>query len=112
VTQLSQREQELIEKRAHLDPDDQDDREQLCLFDAELFASPTLFIDNAIDERAQTGPARLDNIHRELDAAVAAAYGWPVDRSDDEILARLFELNQERAGTVKGASAAERVAAD
>ena len=43
-------------------------------------------------------PAWLDNLHRELDAAVAAAYGWPADLSDDEILARLFELNQARAG--------------
>src|SRR5690606_24284287 len=33
-------------------------------------------------------PAWLDNIHRELDEAVAAAYGWPADLSDDEILAR------------------------
>ena len=43
-------------------------------------------------------PAWLDNIHKELDAAVAAAYGWPTDLSDDEILKRLFELNQQRAG--------------
>ncbi len=43
-------------------------------------------------------PAWLDHIHKELDAAVAAAYGWPADLSDDEILARLFALNQERAG--------------
>jgi hypothetical protein len=42
-------------------------------------------------------PAWLDNLHRELDAAVAAAYGWPVDLADDEVLARLFALNQERA---------------
>ena len=43
-------------------------------------------------------PAWLDNLHQELDAAVAAAYGWPADLSDDEILKRLFELNQARAG--------------
>lgn len=42
-------------------------------------------------------PAWLDMAHRELDAAVAAAYGWPADLSDEEILARLFALNQERA---------------
>ncbi|BAU90942.1 N6 adenine-specific DNA methyltransferase protein, N12 class [Methylorubrum populi] len=42
-------------------------------------------------------PTWLDNAHRALDAAVAAAYGWPADLSDDEILARLFALNQERA---------------
>jgi type II restriction/modification system DNA methylase subunit YeeA len=43
-------------------------------------------------------PAWLDHVHEELDAAVAAAYGWPADLSEDEILARLFELNQARAG--------------
>jgi hypothetical protein len=35
-------------------------------------------------------PAWLDNAHRKLDAAVFAAYGWPVDLSDDEILAHLL----------------------
>jgi hypothetical protein len=28
---------------------------------------------------------------------VAAAYGWPADLPDEEILKRLLELNQERA---------------
>jgi type II restriction/modification system DNA methylase subunit YeeA len=42
-------------------------------------------------------PAWLVNAHKALDEAVAAAYGWPADLSDDEILKRLFELNQERA---------------
>ena len=42
-------------------------------------------------------PAWLDNIHRELDEAVAAAYGWPADLSDDEILRRLLDLNLAHA---------------
>ena len=42
-------------------------------------------------------PAWLANAHRRLDAAVAAAYGWPADLSDDELLARLLALNLERA---------------
>jgi type II restriction/modification system DNA methylase subunit YeeA len=46
-------------------------------------------------------PAWLDNAHRDLDAAVAAAYGWKDwgkdGLPDEEILARLFKLNQERA---------------
>jgi type II restriction/modification system DNA methylase subunit YeeA len=42
-------------------------------------------------------PAWLDMAHKRLDAAVAAAYGWPTDLSDDEVLERLFALNQERA---------------
>lgn len=44
-------------------------------------------------------PAWLVNAHAKLDEAVAAAYGWPANLSDDEILARLFALNQERAAT-------------
>jgi type II restriction/modification system DNA methylase subunit YeeA len=55
-------------------------------------------------------PAWLDNAHRELDEAVAAAYGWPADLSDDEILKRLFELNQERAGARDRADALPRAA--
>lgn len=42
-------------------------------------------------------PAWLDNAHRELDAAVAAAYGWPADISEDDALARLLDLNRTRA---------------
>lgn len=42
-------------------------------------------------------PTWLDLLHKKLDAAVAAAYGWPADLSDEEILEKLFALNQERA---------------
>ncbi len=42
-------------------------------------------------------PAWLVHAHRALDEAVAAAYGWPADLSDEQILERLFHLNQERA---------------
>jgi hypothetical protein len=44
-------------------------------------------------------PAWLANAHRRLDEAVLAAYGWQTDVSDDELLARLLALNQERSGT-------------
>jgi type II restriction/modification system DNA methylase subunit YeeA len=49
-------------------------------------------------------PTWLENAHKALDEAVAEAYGWGDDwraglLTDDEILARLFALNQERAGT-------------
>lgn len=48
-------------------------------------------------------PAWLDHAHRALDEAVADAYGWGDDfragtLTEDEILARLFQLNQQRAG--------------
>ena len=42
-------------------------------------------------------PAWLDLAHKELDAAVAAAYGWPADLGDEQILERLLALNLERA---------------
>jgi hypothetical protein len=43
-------------------------------------------------------PQWLADAHRDLDAAVAAAYGWPADISEDEALAKLLELNLARAG--------------
>ncbi len=42
-------------------------------------------------------PTWLAQIHERLDAAVLDAYGWPADLPDDEILARLLDLNLERA---------------
>lgn len=43
---------------------------------------------------------RLDALHKALDAAVCAAYGWPLEVLDDEeaILSRLLALNLARAG--------------
>ncbi len=38
----------------------------------------------------------LRQLHDELDAAVAEAYGWPADLSEGEILERLVRLNAER----------------
>lgn len=43
-------------------------------------------------------PAWLVKAHADLDAAVAAAYGWPADITEDEALARLLDLNHRRAG--------------
>jgi len=42
-------------------------------------------------------PTWLDLAHQKLDAAVAAAYGWPTDLTDEQILERLLALNLERA---------------
>ena len=46
-------------------------------------------------------PAWLANLHRDLDAAVFAAYGWPeadapASLSEEELLGRLLALNLER----------------
>jgi len=43
-------------------------------------------------------PTWLANAHADLDTAVFAAYGWPTDLPDAEILERLLALNAERAG--------------
>lgn len=42
-------------------------------------------------------PARAVPPHDDLDAAVAAAYGWPADLTDQEILERIVALNAARA---------------
>ena len=42
-------------------------------------------------------PQWLRDAHAALDEAVATAYGWPADLPDEEVLARLLALNQERA---------------
>jgi len=41
--------------------------------------------------------AILRQIHDELDAGVAQAYGWPADLPEADILARLVDLNHKRA---------------
>ena len=41
-------------------------------------------------------PTWLQHAHAALDAAVFAAYGWPADLADAEILERLLALNLER----------------
>ena len=46
--------------------------------------------------RKSTGMA-TNPVHKHLDQAVFAAYGWKSDLSDEEILERLLALNLERA---------------
>ena len=53
-------------------------------------------------------PAWLDLAHKELDKAVATAYGWTdytPETPDDEILRRLLALNLERAAGQQGSAA-------
>ena len=42
-------------------------------------------------------PQWLIDAHRDLDAATAAAYGWPADISEEDALAKLLEMNLARA---------------
>jgi type II restriction/modification system DNA methylase subunit YeeA len=57
----------------------------------------TRTLTNLYNTRGTPEGVWLDNLHRALDAAVAAAYGWPADLSDDDILSRLLDLNRARA---------------
>lgn len=50
--------------------------------------------DKQIYEQGQIG--LLKDLHDQIDAAVADAYGWPADLADEEILERLVALNRER----------------
>jgi type II restriction/modification system DNA methylase subunit YeeA len=49
------------------------------------------------NQRGKPEGAWLDALHRELDDTVAAAYGLPLDLSDEDILAHLLALNHARA---------------
>ncbi len=60
----------------------------------------TRTLTNLYNTRGTAEGMWLDNLHRVLDAAVAVAYGWPADLSDDEILSRLLDLNRARAAAV------------
>ena len=46
-------------------------------------------------------PQWLDDAHRDLDAAAAAAYGWPAEISEEDALGKLLDLNLARSGTAK-----------
>jgi type II restriction/modification system DNA methylase subunit YeeA len=48
-------------------------------------------------------PQWLVDAHRDLDSAVAAAYGWPVDITNEDALAKLFELNLSRTAVSESA---------
>ncbi len=67
-------------------------RQEICA--KEGFGLTRLY--NLVDEGAYTDLAKL---HRELDEAVAATYGWPksIAQDGDEIVRRLLALNREIA---------------
>ncbi len=50
--------------------------------------------DRTLTKIYNTRPAWLAACHAQLDAAVAAAYGWPADLTNEAILENLLALNQ------------------
>lgn len=69
------------------------------LSEAELKERTLTNLYNRPDERPKETPElretrrQLKELHRKLDKAVLATYGWPADISDEEILSRLLTLN-------------------
>jgi len=53
-------------------------------------------------------PAWLANAHAKLDSAVAAAYDFPVDLTNEQILEKLLALNIERANDETKSAAKQR----
>lgn len=58
--------------------------------------APKNFANRTLTPVYNERPAWLSNAHCRLDVAVFTAYCWPADLADDEILAKLLELNLGR----------------
>jgi hypothetical protein len=71
-------------------------------------ATPAQLKERTLTNLYNQRPAWLDLAHRALDAAVLAAYGWPPDLADAQILERLLALNLERAGREIGGDRSPR----
>lgn len=57
---------------------------------------------NLYNTRGTPEGAWLDALHRRLDEAVAAAYGWPADIGEEDALAALLALNHARLAAKAG----------
>ena len=62
--------------------------------DGEAGGAPLDETERAFHQKAMVGLLR--SLHDELDVAVAEAYGWPANLSDEEIVDRLVALNASR----------------
>lgn len=80
-------------------------RQEICK--AENFGLTKLY--NLVDDGAYTD---LKKLHRQLDEAVAACYGWPRSIAQDgrEIVGRLTQLNKDISEGKRGYSPFEAVA--
>jgi hypothetical protein len=59
-------------------------------------AAEKLLRERTLTDLYNQRPHWLIEVHRALDSAVAAAYGWPSDISDEDALANLLALNLSR----------------
>ena len=58
---------------------------------------PCGYASRSLTNLYNTRPQWLADAHAALDAAVAAAYGWPADISDDDTLRELLALNLRKS---------------
>lgn len=68
----------------------------------EVWMNPDRDSEGDIIKRSLTGlynelPTWLELCHEKLNRAVISAYGWPIDVTDNDILANLKRLNEERS---------------
>ena len=77
-------------KAAHGPRQSGDGRSRIVPHDA---ACAARLKDRTLTKLYNARPAWLADCHARLDAAVAAAYGWPADLADDAILEHLLEMN-------------------
>ncbi|MBN1452652.1 MAG: class I SAM-dependent DNA methyltransferase [Anaerolineales bacterium] len=91
VGAIAQAAQELVEQRERW----------LNLQTSEVFETSEVLRDpkRTLTNLYNARPTWLELAHKKLDEAVFAAYGWPSDLSDEEILERLLALNLARAST-------------
>lgn len=84
--------EEIVERIAEATKRVVEQRQKICA--TENFGLTRLY--NLVDEGAY---ADLKALHRELDEAVTAAYGWPkaVAQDSEELVIRLLQLNKEIA---------------
>jgi type II restriction/modification system DNA methylase subunit YeeA len=83
VLAIAQAASELVTKRdAWLNPPD---------------AKPETLSKRTLTNLYNERPSWLADLHRKLDEAVFAAYGWPSSLTDAEVLERLLALNHQRA---------------
>ena len=59
--------------------------------------NPAILQDRTMTALYNARPDWLNDIHEQLDEAVFAAYDWPTNLTDDDILTRLLALNRKRA---------------
>ena len=84
-------------------PATEDDEERIAATAQGILDARKLYPESSLADLYDetTMPPELRNAHQENDKAVMKAYGFKPDMSESEIVARLMELYQQKAGEIK-----------